>query len=236
VIVDKNIKILALIPARGGSKGVPDKNIKLLGGKPLIAYTIESAKQSEYIDKLVLSSEDEKIIVVAKQLNVEVPFVRPSHLAKDNSGSIEVVQHAVNYFENKNKFFDAILLLQPTSPFREKGFIDKAIQKFITSNSDALISVLPTPHQYNPHWTFKENTNGFLKISTGDKTVIKRRQDLPNSFYRDGSIYITKTKFIKEGSFFGNKLGYILSNPDTYVNIDTIEDWKKAENILKHAK
>ncbi|RRO22858.1 acylneuraminate cytidylyltransferase family protein [Flavobacteriaceae bacterium 14752] len=232
ITAHSSLRTLAIIPARGGSKGVPRKNIKTLGEKPLLAYTVESAKHSKFINRLILSSEDDEIIKVAKNLNLEVPFKRPESLAKDQSGSIGVVQHAIEFFENQGEFFDAVILLQVTSPFREPNFIDKAIQKFKTSNSDALVSVLPVPHEYNPHWVFKPDSKGYLQIATGESQIIKRRQDLPEAYFRDGSIYITKTKFIKQGSFFGEKLSFIKSDPATYVNIDTLEDWRKAENIL----
>lgn len=229
--MDIKPKILAIIPARGGSKGVALKNIKPLAGKPLIDYTIESAKQSQLIDRLILSSENDNIIEVAKKSGVEIPFKRPNHLAEDNSSSLEVVQHAINFYEKNNLFFDAVILLQPTTPFRPKGYIDKAIRKFIEKKCDALVSVKPVPHQFNPHWVLEPDTNEYLKISTGETNMIKRRQDLPKAYFRDGSIYITKTNIIKEGSLYGERLAYI-SNPSKFhINIDTKEDWKIAEKI-----
>lgn len=234
--MNKKPKILAIIPARGGSKGVAFKNIKLLAGKPLLNYTIESAQQSQLIDRLILSSEDDNIIEVAKKSGVEIPFKRPDHLAGDNSSSLEVVQHAINFYEKKNLYFDAVLLLQPTTPFREKGFIDKTIEKFLKGNYDALVSVRTVPHQYNPHWVLEPDKNDYLKISTGDDKMIKRRQDLPKAFFRDGSIYITKTEIIKKGSLYGKALGYIQSESDIYINIDTVKDWEKAEIMVKDFK
>ncbi|WP_374550752.1 cytidylyltransferase domain-containing protein [Flavobacterium sp.] len=225
------MKILALIPARGGSKGVPRKNIRLLGKKPLIEYSIDAAKEADVFDEIIVSTEDEEIAIAAEVAGCKPPFIRPIELAQDNSTSISVVQHAIDFFEKKNIFFDAVCLLQPTSPFREKGFIEKAIQKFIENDYDCLISVLPVPHEYNPHWTFEEK-NGILKISTGDEKIISRRQDLPKAFHRDGSLYITKTEILKNGSFYGEKIGFIESNQDYYVNIDTMEDWEKAEKKL----
>ena len=226
-------KILAIIPARGGSKGVPRKNIKELGGKPLLAYTAEAALASKMISKVILSTEDTEIMSVGKACGIEVPFQRPEDLAKDQSGSLGVVKHAVEYFEKQGEYFDAVILLQVTSPFRAKGFIDRAIQKFIQSKAEGLVSVLKVPHEYNPHWVFETNENDDLKIATGEKQIIKRRQDLPKAYFRDGSIYITKTEVIKKGSFFGKKLSYIESNQDMYVNIDTMDDWKKAEEMVK---
>ena len=226
------MRVLAIIPARGGSKGVPKKNIKLLGGKPLIEYTIKDAKSSKNLTEIVVSTDDNEIANAAEKAGCKPPFIRPSELALDNSTSITVVQHAVDFFEKQNIFFDAICLLQPTSPFREKGFIDSAISKFIASKADSLVSVLPVPHEYNPHWTFKIGENNLLKIATGETEIIPRRQELPEAYHRDGSIYISKVSVIKKGTFFGESISYIESNPDFYVNIDTIEDWKKAEIFL----
>ena len=226
------MRVLAIIPARGGSKGVPKKNIKLLGGKPLIEYTIKDAKSSKFLTEIVVSTDDNEIANAAEIAGCKPPFIRPSELALDNSTSITVVQHAVDFFEKQNVFFDAICLLQPTSPFREKGFIDSAILKFIASKADSLVSVLPVPHEYNPHWTFEIGENNLLKIATGETEIIPRRQELPAAYHRDGSIYISKVSVIKKGTFFGESISYIESNPDFYVNIDTIEDWKKAEIFL----
>lgn len=226
------MKILGLIPARGGSKGVPKKNIKLLGKKPLIEYTIDSAKESTLLTQIVVSTDHEEIAIAAEIYGCKPPFIRPAELAEDTSTSLEVVQHAIGFFESQNIFFDAVCLLQPTSPFREKGCIDKAITQFIDTQADCLVSVLPIPLEYNPHWAFEETENGLLKIATGETTIIPRRQDLPKAFHRDGSIYITKTEVIKNGSLYGNKIAYIESNPEFHVNIDTMEDWEKAEKIV----
>ncbi len=230
------MKVLGLIPARWGSKGIPNKNIKLLEGKELIAYTIDSAKESSYLSEIIVSTDCKKIFKVAEKYGCKPPFLRPDELAKDESKSLEVVKHAIQFFEEQNIFFDAICLIQPTSPFREKGFIDKAIQKFITAKTDSLISVLPIPHEFNPHWAFEENGIGLLHIATGEEKIISRRQDLPKTFYRDGSIYITKTNVIKEGSFFGETISYIEGNRDFYVNIDTKQDWLEAKKIVKKLK
>jgi CMP-N,N'-diacetyllegionaminic acid synthase len=156
------MKILAIIPARGGSKGVPGKNIKELGGKPLIAYTIESALQSALLTKVIVSTDSLEIMEIAQQWKAEVPFQRPAELAEDDTTSLAVVQHSLRFYEEKGEGFDAVCLLQPTSPFREAGFIDGAIRQFMLSNADALVSVLPVPHEFNPHWTFKTNDKGFL--------------------------------------------------------------------------
>lgn len=226
------MRILGIITARGGSKGVPGKNIKMLGELPLLGYTALAAKKAKKLAKVIISTDCLEIKKVAESFGIEAPFLRPDHLATDTAASIDVVMHALQFLEEKGEFYDAICLLQPTSPFRKYGFIDEAIQKFISNDSDALVSVLPVPHEFNPHWVFEPNTGGMLKIATGESEIIKRRQDLPKAFFRDGSIYITKTSVIKEASFYGAKLSYIENHPDFYVNIDTLEDWEKAENIL----
>lgn len=227
------MKILAIIPARGGSKGVPRKNIKLLNGKPLIQYTAEVALKSKNLDKVIVSSDDSEIIVIAKKIGLEVPFIRPDNLANDTSPTLPVIQHALNFYKEQGIEFDAICLLQVTSPFRTVKFLDNAIQKFIEKDTDSLISVQKVPHEYNPHWVFEENNDKNLEIATGENQIINRRQDLPNAYHRDGSIYLTKVETIlKENSLYGNSIAYMVSPKEFYVNIDTDKDWERAEEIL----
>ncbi|MCH3881944.1 MULTISPECIES: acylneuraminate cytidylyltransferase family protein [Tenacibaculum] len=229
------MRILGLIPARGGSKGVPNKNIKLLGGKPLLQYTSEVALKSKNLKNVVLSSDSELIIEVGKKLGLEVPFIRPTDLAEDKSPTLPVILHALEHFENKGIYFDAVCLLQVTSPFRTLAFVEKAIETFIEKETDSLISVLEIPHEYNPHWAFTETKEGNLSIATGDKTIIPQRQKLPKAYYRDGSIYITKTSVLKEqNTLFGDSISYIESSKENHVNIDTVEDWERAEKIVKN--
>lgn len=230
------MRILGIIPARGGSKGVPRKNIKSLGGKPLLAYTIASAFESELLTDCILSSEDQEIIDCAKAYHLEVPFTRPAPLAADHTKSIEVVQHAVLHMEELGKTYDAICLLQVTTPFRAQGMIDAAIAQFISSGADALVSVLPVPHEYNPHWVFEPDASNLLQIATGENNIISRRQDLPQAYHRDGAIYLSKTSCIESGSFFGDTLSYAISDSSNYVNIDTLDDWNKAESLLKRSE
>ncbi|MCF6294168.1 MAG: acylneuraminate cytidylyltransferase family protein [Flavobacteriaceae bacterium] len=231
------MKILGIIPARGGSKSVPDKNIKLLAGKPLLQYTVDVAKKSKNISRLILSSEDDKIIKVAQQLNLEVPFKRPINLAKDDTPTLPVIQHALKFFMEKGIYFDAVCLLQVTSPFKTSEFIDNAIDKFVKSGADALISVQQVPNEFNPHWMFRVNNKDNLELFTGEKQIISRRQDLPKVYHRDGAIYITKTSvLLEQNSLYGSKLSYMESPSYFNVNIDTLEDWKKAENYLMSKK
>lgn len=229
------MKILAIIPARGGSKGIPGKNIKLLNGKPLLVYTSEIALESEYLTEVIISTEDAQIIKAAKSLGIKVPFVRPAELAQDNTPTIDAIIHALHWYETQNIFFDAVCLLQVTSPFRTIEFLNKAIEKFIEESPDSLVSVQKVPHEYNPHWTFEVNSHGNLKIATGEAEIINRRQELPTAYHRDGSIYITKTNVIlKENSLYGKNIAFIESDPEFYVNIDTMQDWEKAEKMIQN--
>lgn len=228
------MRILAIIPARAGSKGVKGKNTKFLGDKPLVQFTFLSAQKSQLITDIIVSTDSLEIIEIAKSHGIEVPFVRPAELADDTAKSIDVVIHAVNKLHEHGRSFDAVVLLQPTNPFRPEGFIDRALQQFISGGCDALVSVLPVPHEYNPHWVFEPEDNGYLTIATGEETIISRRQDLPPAYYRDGSIYITKTEVIlNQHSFFGKTLGFIESDPQYHVNIDTLDDWALAEKKLR---
>jgi CMP-N-acetylneuraminic acid synthetase len=227
------MKILGLIPARGGSKGVPGKNIKLLGGKPLIQYTSDIALQSSLLTKVIVSTDDVAIISVAENIGLEVPFIRPNNLADDKSPTLPVILHALEYLESKGEYFDAVCLLQVTSPFRTLQFLDEAIQQFINKGSDSLLSVLEVPHEFNPHWTFELDKHQLLKIATGEEDIITQRQILPKAYHRDGSLYITKTAVLKEqNSLYGKTISHIESPKDYYVNIDTLQDWEKAEKLV----
>lgn len=228
------MRILGLIPARGGSKGVPRKNIRLLNGKPLLAYTAESALQAKTLTRVILSTEDEKIAEIGKSCGLEAPFMRPAELAQDTTPSLAVVRHALLTLKESGEDFDAVCLLQPTNPLRRTEDIDACIGLFIESNADSVISVLPVPHEYNPKWVFWQNGDGKMSLSTGDTEIIPRRQDLPPAFHRDGSVYVTRSEIvINRRSLYGEKiLGYEMP-PEFSANIDTEEDWKAVEEKIR---
>jgi CMP-N,N'-diacetyllegionaminic acid synthase len=230
------MKNLCIIPARSGSKGVPGKNTKRLNGKKLLEYTYEAAVASKLIDKTILSTDSEIIAESAYPYRVEIPFIRPPHLAKDDTPTLPVIKHAIDFFDKEGEYFEYIILLQPTCPFRQAGFVDKCIEHFIASGADSLCSVRKVPHEYNPHWTFETDDAGFLKVSTGDESIIPSRQLLPPAFARDGSVYVFKADNIKKyNSIYGKKIAYLESENLLHINIDTKEDWAKAEmmaNIL----
>lgn len=231
-------KILGLITARGGSKGIPGKNIKELAGKPLIAYTIEAAKKSGVFDRLILSTDDEKIAHVAKQYGCEVPFMRPAELAQDTTPHLPVIQHAVQWLSRSDNYVpEFVMLLQPTAPLRQPWHIREAVEFFKKTSPDSLVSVSEVPGHHNPHWQFHVDKNGRLVIFTGEKfsDIIKRRQELPKTYTRNGAIYLFKTDLLFDlinPSFYGGRVvGYIIDE-EYNANIDTQEDWRKAEALF----
>ncbi len=235
----KGKKILGVITARGGSKGIPRKNIKLLGGKPLIAYSIEVGKTLIPEIDLIVNTNDEEIAEIASQYGAKVPFIRPSYLAEDAIPTLDVLIHTLKFYQSRGQWYEAVLLLQPTSPFRTESFIREALDKFVRTDADSLVSVRKVPHEFNPHWVFEPDDKGMLHIATGEdlKEIIPRRQALPEAYYRDGNIYIIKTETILSGSLLGEKLVYI-ETPENipYVNLDTMGDWEKAEKIIEKFK
>jgi len=235
------MKILGLIPARGGSKGVPGKNIKVLAGKPLIAYTVEQVNASVQVDRLILSTDDKAIADVAKSIGLEVPFIRPSELANDTAGSLAVVQHALDFVEAQGEKYDAVCLLQVTSPYRPEGDIDAAIELFKNTKPDSLVSVRKVPDEFNPHWTFEIGRDNRLNIATGEDKIIPRRQELPPAYHRDGAIYISSVETIRnKGSLLGDDIVAFPIDSPKLINIDTMDDWDAAvefyEGMNKDAK
>lgn len=184
-------KILGIIPARGGSKTIPRKNVKVLAGKPLIAWTIEAAKKSQYLDRLILSSEDAEIIEVAREWGCEVPFVRPVELAQDDTPGIEPVIHAINTLGEK---FDYIVLLQPTSPLRTINDIDSCIRCCIQENAMVCVSVSETDK--NPYWMHSLDERQRLCPLMPEGPSIERRQDLPTVYAENGAIYMAQTDYL----------------------------------------
>jgi CMP-N,N'-diacetyllegionaminic acid synthase len=225
-------RILGIIPARAGSKGIKDKNIRLLAGKPLIYYTIQSALLSRRLATILVSTDSREIVQVCRHFPIlEIPFIRPPELALDTTPTIDVVRHAIDYYEQNGKTFDYVCLLQPTSPFREKDLIDKAISKMIESKADSLTTVCQVPTRYNPHWTFKMEDD-LLSVSTGDTNLISRRQDLPDAWYRDGKVYVSSVALVRSGALLGGRMVGYVNSDETDVNIDTLEEWELAEKLM----
>jgi CMP-N,N'-diacetyllegionaminic acid synthase len=227
------MRILGLIPARGGSKGVPRKNIRMLGSKPMLAFTAESALGALRLTRVVLSTEDEEIAAVGERYGLEVPFLRPRDLAEDVTPTLPVVQHAIAELEKQGDRFDAVCLLQPTNPLRRSADIDGCIELLECSMADAVVSVLPVPHEYNPKWVFWMNGGGRISIVTGESEPISRRQDLPPAYHRDGSVYVTRRDVVMNlNSLYGDDLKGYVADPKFSANIDTEKDWEKIEKLL----
>ena len=232
-------KILGIITARGGSKGIPGKNIKELAGKPLIAYTIEAAKKSGVFDRVILSTDDEKIAEVARAHGCEVPFMRPAELAQDSTPHIPVIQHALAYLkENEDYVPNYVMILQPTAPLRTAAHIREAVALIEKSNADSVVSVTEVPGHHHPRWQFSIDDANRLAIFTGEpfSDIVRRRQDLSKTYTRNGAIYLFKQEFLydsKEPNFYGNHVVAYVMKSEESVNIDTMEDWKEAERIIK---
>jgi CMP-N,N'-diacetyllegionaminic acid synthase len=228
-------KIICIIPARGGSKGVPKKNIKLLNGKPLLQHTYEFAKQLGVFDTICLSTDSVEILNIGNNLGIEVPFLRPEAISRDNSSSLDVVIHAVEYYKQVlNRQYDFVCLLQPTVPFRDVNVFFEKIGEFLNQQvHDTLISFREVPHKFNPEWVFKMDVESNTVFPLYEKGIIKRRQDLNNYYFRDGSLYLFKIENLLLNSIYGNSIWPIILNDGNDVNIDTIEDWMKAEELAK---
>lgn len=226
-------KFLAIIPARGGSKRLPKKNILDLAGKPLIAWTIESALKCPYLDEVMVTTDDEKIAKVSANFGANVPFIRPSALATDESTSFDAIKHSIEFYKNKLKNeFDFIVLLQPTSPLRDASDINNAIQLLIDKNADAIISVCETEH--SPMWANKLPDDLSMSKFINENTSSKRSQDLEVYYRLNGAIYICKTSLLmNKGSFFvqNNIYAYVMSRYKS-IDIDTYYDFLFAKTIF----
>ena len=224
------MNVLAIIPARGGSKGLPKKNIKPLGDKPLIAWSIDAAKASKKITKTIVSSDSDEIIKIAKQFGAEIPFKRPDDLASDTASTKDVLIHALNFYKSKNIYFDYLVLLQPTSPFRDSKMIDEMIDEMIEKDVDMVVSVKET--SANPYYVlFEENNKGFLTKSKNANFT--RRQDCPTVYEYNGSVYVIKIEsLLKYNSLsFPKTIKYVMDNYHS-VDIDNQFDFDFAEFLL----
>ncbi len=220
-------KLLVVIPARGGSKGLKNKNLLMLGGKPLIAWTIEAALNSTYVDKVVVSSDSSEIREVANKFGAETPFSRPNYLSDDEALSIDVILHAIQNLP----LFEYVCMLQPTSPLRTNVNIDEAFSLLLTENANSCVSV--TKSEQSPFWTFSISENGKLQSLFDIDNMPARRQELPDTYYLNGAIYIAKTSWLlKSKNFLTNDtLPFIMSN-DVSVDIDTKSDFEIAEKMI----
>jgi CMP-N,N'-diacetyllegionaminic acid synthase len=231
------VKVLGVITARGGSKSVPGKNLKRLGGKPLIAYTVDAARESGVFDRTIVSTEDAAIAQAARDLGCELPFVRPTSLSADETKHLDVMEHAVRTLRDQGYVADAVMILQPTSPLRRPQDIRASVELLASSGADSVVSVSAVPAHFNPMRTLRLDERGFATLFvTGAplRTRINRRQDMPDAWTMNGAVYLFRSSVIlaAEPSLYGDSTAaYVM--PDPYgISIDDLTDWEHAERTL----
>jgi CMP-N,N'-diacetyllegionaminic acid synthase len=231
-------KILGIIPARGGSKSIPRKNIKPFCGKPLIAWSIQTLKESGVLDRIIVSTDDKEIADISAHFGAEIPFIRPTELAEDTTPTLPVLQHAVSWLKENEKYNpEYVLLLEPPSvskrPFHVRGVVDLLLK----TGADSVISLAEVPGVFSPYWQLNIKDEGRVDLFTGGtmKNMIRRRQDLPKSYYRNSAIYAFKTEclFAPEPSLYGEDARGYVTDAKYALDIDTPEDWVVAEALFK---
>ncbi len=226
-------KILAVIPARGGSKGLPRKNILPFAGKPLISWTIEQARKARYVDKTIVTTDDETIKQVSLEAGAEVPFIRPEHLATDHADGTDVMRHAAEWYRHNDKqsSFDIMICLQPTSPLRQANDIDRAIELFFEKNARAIISVCEAEH--NPLWTNTLGPDLCMEQFASLEGQRPNRQELPQYYRLNGSIYVLEIDYlINCRSYYGDRTFAYVMPRQRSVDIDTLLDFRFAEFLF----
>lgn len=224
------MNILVIIPARGGSKGIPHKNVKELNGKPLICYSIDAARRLTTDENICVSTDDDVIIKVVEDYGLKVHFKRPAELATDCAGTNGVLLHALEFYEKQGRKYDVVVLLQPTSPFRETKSLKEAVALY-TSDIDMVVSVKEAAT--NPYYnSFEEDAEGLLVISKGDGTI-ERRQDAPKVWEFNGSIYVINSTRLKEvGLSKLNRIRKYVMDDLHSIDIDSMFDWYMAEKVI----
>ena len=227
MIGDKSV--LGLIMARGGSKGLPRKNLREIGGKPLIAWSVEAGKQSQFIDRLILSSDDEEIIETVRQLECEIPFVRPESLATDASSPVDVIRHALESLPEK---YDYLVLLQPTSPLRIASDIDRCVELCYQNKAPACVTIVES--EKNPYWMYELQGDRRLEPVMSEAARIVRRQDLPKTYTLNGAVFVARADWIvDQDDFLGpDTLGSEMPRVRS-IDIDSETDLVVADAILK---
>lgn len=226
------MKVLGLIPARGGSKALPGKNARPLCGRSLVARAYDVAIASGVLDRVILSTDDAEIAAHGREIGVEIPFLRPHEFATDESPMLDVVLHALDALSQSEGYApDALLLLQPTSPLRTVKHIQDSLA--LLEGHESVCSVVPLPQDLSPFYLMKINESGYLDYFMHDGANYTRRQDLPIAYRREGTIFLTRTEVMQEKkSFYGNRCCPLMMDPASVLNIDTPEDWREAEQKL----
>jgi len=226
-------RIVAVIPARGGSKGIPRKNLRPLVGKPLIAYSIEVALGCRLLDRVIVSTDDTEIAAVARQFGAEVPFWRPETLARDETPTLPVLQHAVMEIEASGGTADWVMLLQPTFPFRRVYDLEAACGLMLEGEVDSVVSASEIPHHYHPLWAWRLEEDRLTPFLSGAERY-HRRQDLPTLYYRNGAIYlVSRRTLLEDNSLFGKFCRPLVMPRFLAVNLDEEWDFLFAEFLLR---
>lgn len=226
-------EILGIIPARGGSKRIPRKNIIDLCGKPLIYYTINAAINSELISRFIVSTDNKEIAEISKQFGAEVPFLRPKELAEDTSSTLDVLIHAINFLkEQENYHPDIVVILEPTSPLRTSNDIDAGINLHKKYNADSVVGVVKTDH-WHPIRA-KKISNGILADYCIEEKEIRRRQDLPPAYFRNGAFYSSNVEIIMDGKLYGDKIFPYIMPDYRSIDINSMIDLMLASKIIEN--
>ena len=231
------MRVLGIITARGGSKGIPGKNLKPLGGRPLLDFTIDAANDTP-LDRLILSTEDAKIADAARALGCEVPFMRPAELARDETPHLPVIVHAVQWLRDHDNYVaDVVVILQPTSPLRSSADIAAALRMLELSGADSVVSVNHVPAHAHPMRMLKVAADGSATLFVTGEPVrnrINRRQDLPDAYVMNGAVYACRTDvlFGPQPSLYGDRVVAYPMPIERSISIDTPEDWEEAERQL----
>jgi CMP-N-acetylneuraminic acid synthetase len=235
------LKVLGVITARGGSKGLPGKNLRLLAGKPLIAHTIDTARASRAFDRVILTTDDDGIAEVSRRCGCEVPFIRPADLARDETPHLPVMQHALQWLRDHERYEpDAVMILQPTSPLRRVSDIRESIALLDRSGADSVVSVSEVPTHYNPMRTLRLDGDGVATLFVTGEPVrrrINRRQDMPTAWTMNGAIYLFRTFVLDrrrdgEPNLYGERTAAHVMPQEFGISIDSLDDWTAAEHIL----
>ncbi|MCK6585158.1 MAG: acylneuraminate cytidylyltransferase family protein [Anaerolineales bacterium] len=225
-------KILGIIPARGGSKGIPGKNIRLLGGKPLIYYAAHAARESGLVDRLILTTDSAEIAAVGKGLGIETPFIRPPQLARDDTPMFPVIDHALQFIEREGWKPEIILLLQPTAPLRKPEHLQAAARILSETNCDSVVSVVEVPQHYAPDFVLKLEEGKLRPFLEGGERVT-RRQDVRAAYSRDGTVYaFRRDVLIHKLNIYGDDCRPLIIPRDRSCNLDTMEDWDEVEQKI----
>lgn len=227
------MKILGLVPARGGSRGVPGKNLAPLAGRSPVRRAYEAGRDSGVCDRIILSTDDEAIAAEGRQAGLEVPFLRPAALARDDTPMIDVVVHTLETLRVQGYEPDAVLLLQPTSPLRRPEHLRHAAE--LLDDNDSVCSVVRLPREHSPHYVMKIDERGYLDFFLEDGARYTRRQEVPQAYRRDGTVYLTRTSVILGGrTLYGQRCVPLVLDERESLTVDSPEQWREAERRLAH--